>query len=167
MREMQHKVQSEVPPGPTRAAERLRRQRQAPVPVPSVRPNLQPQRQPAGPPARPRRPGLQEAHLHLRDLRQGVPRNYSAADPHAHAHRLVRFPHSMLLRIRNTPHETPYVRQTWKYSRGLFSNVARASHPNWLSSVAINPYQPKVFGVKFSLREIGRVFSIKIRNFEL
>jgi len=26
---------------------------------------------------------------------------------------------------------------------------------------------PKVFGVKFSLREIGRIFSIKIRNFKL
>ena len=28
----------------------------------------------------------------------------------------------------------------------------------------VNPWQPKVFGVKFSLREIERIFSIKIRN---
>jgi len=30
-----------------------------------------------------------------------------------------------------------------------------------------NPQQPKVFGVKFSLREIRRIFSIKIRSFKL
>jgi len=29
----------------------------------------------------------------------------------------------------------------------------------------VNPLQPEVFGVKFSLREIGRIFFIKIRNF--
>jgi len=31
----------------------------------------------------------------------------------------------------------------------------------------IDPKQPKVFGVKFSLREIGGIFFIKIRNFKL
>jgi len=31
----------------------------------------------------------------------------------------------------------------------------------------VNPLQPKVFGVKFRLREIGRIFSTKIRNFKL
>jgi len=30
-----------------------------------------------------------------------------------------------------------------------------------------NPKQPKVFGVKFSLRKIERIFSIKIRNLKL
>ena len=30
-----------------------------------------------------------------------------------------------------------------------------------------NALQPKVFGVKFSLREIGRIFFTKIRNFKL
>jgi len=30
-----------------------------------------------------------------------------------------------------------------------------------------NPYQPKVLGVKFSLREIYRIFPIEIRNFKL
>jgi len=32
---------------------------------------------------------------------------------------------------------------------------------------AINPYSLKVFGVKFGLRKIGRIFSIKIRNIKL
>jgi len=31
----------------------------------------------------------------------------------------------------------------------------------------LKPYQPKVFGVKFSLREIERIFYIDIRNFKL
>ena len=31
----------------------------------------------------------------------------------------------------------------------------------------LNPYQPKAFGVKFSLREILRIFSIELRNFKL
>jgi len=31
----------------------------------------------------------------------------------------------------------------------------------------INPEQPKVFGVKFSLREIERIFSIEVRNSKL
>jgi len=31
----------------------------------------------------------------------------------------------------------------------------------------LKPQQPKVFGVKFSLREIRRIFAIKLRNFEL
>jgi len=33
--------------------------------------------------------------------------------------------------------------------------------------VTINPYQPKVFGVKFYLRGIEKIFSIEVRNFEL
>ena len=33
--------------------------------------------------------------------------------------------------------------------------------------ILVNPLQPEVFGVKFSLREIGRVFLTKIRNFKL
>jgi len=32
---------------------------------------------------------------------------------------------------------------------------------------SINPLQPKVFGVKFRFREIGRIFPTKIRNFKL
>ena len=32
--------------------------------------------------------------------------------------------------------------------------------------VCINPLQPKVFGVKFSLREIRRIFPIKLPNFK-
>ena len=31
----------------------------------------------------------------------------------------------------------------------------------------LNPLQPKVFGVKFSLREIRSIFLTKIRNFKL
>jgi len=31
----------------------------------------------------------------------------------------------------------------------------------------LNPLQPKVFGVKFSFREIGRIFLTKIRNLKL
>ena len=31
----------------------------------------------------------------------------------------------------------------------------------------LKPLQPKVFGVKFSLREIRKVFPIKLRNFKL
>ena len=31
----------------------------------------------------------------------------------------------------------------------------------------LKPKQPKLFGVKFSLREIQRTFSIEIRNFKL
>jgi len=33
--------------------------------------------------------------------------------------------------------------------------------------LAKNPSQPKVFGVKFSLRYIERIFSVEIRNFKL
>jgi len=35
------------------------------------------------------------------------------------------------------------------------------------SEIQLNPLQPKVFRVKFSLREIGRIFSTKIRNSKL
>ena len=39
---------------------------------------------------------------------------------------------------------------------------------NFSDEVVLNPLQPKVFGVKFSLREIGRIFFLtKIRNFTL
>ena len=31
----------------------------------------------------------------------------------------------------------------------------------------VNLLQPKVLGVKFGLRELGRIFFIKIRNFKL
>jgi len=34
------------------------------------------------------------------------------------------------------------------------------------NSLQMNPQQPKVFGLKFSLREIGRIFFCKIRNFK-
>jgi len=33
--------------------------------------------------------------------------------------------------------------------------------------VNFNPKKPKVFGVKFSFRKIGRIFSTKVRNFKL
>jgi len=33
--------------------------------------------------------------------------------------------------------------------------------------ISFNPLQPEVFGEKFSFREIGRIFSVKIRNFKL
>jgi len=36
-----------------------------------------------------------------------------------------------------------------------------------LRSVNINPQQPKVFGVKFSLGEIRGIFHIKLGNFKL
>jgi len=35
------------------------------------------------------------------------------------------------------------------------------------NEISNNPYQPKVFGMKFGLREIERSFHIKIRNFKL
>jgi len=34
-------------------------------------------------------------------------------------------------------------------------------------SISLNPQQPKVFGVKFSIRENGRFFSIKIQTYKL
>jgi len=36
-----------------------------------------------------------------------------------------------------------------------------------MHGLSFNPYQPRVFGVRFSLREVARIFSIKIRNFKL
>jgi len=36
-----------------------------------------------------------------------------------------------------------------------------------LFNLALTHKQPKIFGVKFSLREIERIFSIKMRNFLL
>ena len=36
-----------------------------------------------------------------------------------------------------------------------------------LLSITLNPKQPKVFGVKFSLSEIRRIFFIKMRNYKL
>jgi len=35
-----------------------------------------------------------------------------------------------------------------------------------LKKGSLNPLQPKVFGVKFSLREIQMIFPIKLRNFK-
>jgi len=46
----------------------------------------------------------------------------------------------------------------WGTERGDRANI---------EYMGLNPKQPKVFGVKFSLREIERIFSIKIRNFKL
>ena len=46
-----------------------------------------------------------------------------------------------------------------------FISITRINTPQ---ALRFNPQQPKVFGVKFSLREIGRIFfPVKIRTFKL
>jgi len=44
----------------------------------------------------------------------------------------------------------------------LNNGLAATVKIDTLRLCVVNPYQPKIFGVKFSLREIGRIFSIEV-----
>ena len=52
--------------------------------------------------------------------------------------------------------------------RDAFNSGNYCKKQAWESFLgSVNPYQPKVFREKCSLREIRRIFTIKLRNFKL
>ena len=61
----------------------------------------------------------------------------------------------------------PILKMCRFYTRVKFQNQFNVEHnlQNWQGYffTYFNPFKPKVFGVKFSLREIGRIFLTKIR----
>ena len=54
-----------------------------------------------------------------------------------------------------------------RFQRGCGRTSVARFHFERTFNIFFNPLQPKVFGVKFSLREIGRIFLTKIRSFKL
>jgi len=50
--------------------------------------------------------------------------------------------------------------------RGNYVSMKR-NQLNILDKICLVPLQPIVFGVKFSFKKMGRIFSIKIRNFKI